>query len=189
MKGYYPGTGVLRVSIEGTYNTTNANYHRPDGTLDHVIELSRGSVKVSYFDASGTKKRLEQMFFRQSKDGNLEKGAKVSYKIYTIDEMDGDGNPSRSFRLWDGGLGAFALHSVVVNGVLYGEAEYSYDHQTHTLKTVRYWIGKADHKYDLEEEHKPEEALAPPAVPADELKPQVNLDEDDLPVPPPQSPH
>jgi hypothetical protein len=190
-KGYYPGTGVLRVSIEGSYSTTNAVYYRPDGTLDHVIDLSRGSVKVTYYDATGTKKRLEQIFFRQSADGNLERGAKISYKVYTIDEMDGDGNLSRSFRIWDGVLGAVVLHNVMINGVFvaYGEVEYTYDHDTHKLKTTRSWIGKADHKYDIEEEAKPEEALPPPAVPADELQPQVNLDEDDLPVPPPQSPH
>jgi hypothetical protein len=58
-------------------------------------------------------------------------------------------------------------------------SNYAKDSGTYTLERVRYWKGRSDHACDKEEVHTPEEKIAPPAVPSDELLMRVNPDEDD----------
>jgi len=182
---YYPGTTQLRMHsiVDEAHNTVQ--YFRPDGTLDHVLLLSQGYTIVRYFDTSGKTLLLEQWWERKDDD----KGSKKpTYVLSTIHEFDAKGEQTREVHYWDGKLGMIEILNVELAGVKYGQIDYVYDGDTKTLKTVKYWIGKAQHMYDKEETHTPEEKLTAPLLPADLLTMRINPDEDaDLLLPDPMS--
>jgi hypothetical protein len=182
---YYPD-GRVRLDASADYRMDTAKYFRPNGTLDHVLKLSSSMTDVEYYDASGTKMVLEQAWWRKEKTENGV--TKTYYRLYYVTEMDANGEKAREFTYFneDGELSTVDVYNVEVDGVKYGEVDYTYDARTHTLERALFWIGKADHHYDKEEEHKAEDKIAPISVPADDLVLHVNLDEDKLPVPPPQ---
>jgi hypothetical protein len=195
---YYPGcpavtgsalTSTTHVRLDSEVNGSEnvAKYYSKDDKLDHVLKLSRGYLVVQYFDPSGTKMLLEQSWYVKDK---VEHGKTTHiYSISTIKEMDADGNPLRIYNYWDGALGSIDAYNVTVNGVEYGEVDSVYDKDTHKLWRVMYWLGKADHKFDKDEYHTPEENIGLPAVPADLLKMRVDPEADHLLIPPPMSPY
>jgi hypothetical protein len=93
--------------------------------------------------------------------------------------VDAQGDPLRNIRYWNGDLD-FEEYNVTIDGVPYGEVDHNYvkGPTGFTLDNVKYWIGKADHKYDREDDHKPAENLLAPPVPADESRQSVNMLED-----------
>ena len=195
---YYPGcpaatgaalTSTAHVRLDSQVNSSEnvAKYFRKDDKLDHVLKLSRGYLVIQYFDPTGTKMLLEQSWFVKDK---VEHGqTRHTYEISMIKEMDADGKPLRTYNYWDGALGSIDAYDVTVDGVEYGEIDSVYDKDTHKLWRVMYWLGKADHKFDKDEYHKPEENLGLPQVAADLLKMRVDPEADHLLVPPPMSPY
>jgi hypothetical protein len=180
-------TPHIRLDSEVNGSENVAKYFRKDDTLDHVLKLSRGYLVVQYFDPSGTKMLLEQSWYVRDK---VEQGKTTHiYSISTIKEMDAAGNPLRNYNYWDGALGSIDAYNVTINGVEYGEVDSVYDKDTHKLSRLMYWLGKADHKFDKDEYHKPEENIGLPDVPADLLKMRVDPEADRLLIPPPMSPY
>jgi hypothetical protein len=174
---YFPGTSLVRMHSEVESRANIAQYFRMDGTLDHVLEISQGSTLVRLFDKTGKKKLFEQTWSSETKIVD-HKGV-TTFTINSILEVDAQGNPVRNIRYWSGDLD-FEDYNVTIDGVLYGEIDHVYvkGPTGYTLDNVKYWIGKADHKYDREDDHKPAENLLAPPLPADEANQVVNIQED-----------
>jgi hypothetical protein len=174
---YFPGTSNVRMQsiVDSLYNIVR--YLRPDGILDHILEISQGSTIVQYFDASGKVKLLEQNWDRVDKTDNGK--TKSTYKISMITEEDASGNDVRKIYYSSGQLSAIDLFNLEIGGVKYGEIDYVYDQASKTVEAIHYWIGKADHLMDKEETHKPEEKIAGPSVTAEETTMRVNPAEDE----------
>lgn len=182
---YYPGTNQVRVEGKASYYSMDANYYRLDGTLDHTLEISTSMLTVKYFDPSGKKELIEQCWWRHNQGVNGVR--KFAYSLYWVKEMGPDGKDQREFTYETDspGLGYIELHDVELNGQKFAEVDYNYDKETGFLKVVRYWKTMG-HGADIEEPHELSEKIAPPSVPAIDLKMGVDPEEDDLPVPPPQ---
>ena len=187
IRAYYPGTAQLRLEAKVDSGQDTAKYYGPHGKLDHVLKWSQGYLIIEYYDASGTKILLEQSWYVKDK---VEHGqTKHMYSISMIKEKDADGNPVRDYSYWNDALGSIDTYNVTVDGVDYGEIDSVYDKDKHTLWRVMYWRGKADHLFDKDEYHTPQENIGLPVVPPDLLKMRVDPEEDNLPIPPPQSSH
>jgi hypothetical protein len=183
---YFPGTSLVRMHSEVGTAANEANYYRRDGTLNYVLEISLGTTVVRLFDKTGKIKVLEQTWSRDTSIVNHQ--AVTTFNLDSVTEVDAQGNPAREIH-YLGDYTTYEEYNLTVDGVAYGEIDHSYKKgpSGFTLDTVRWWIGKADHKYDKEETHTPEEHLLPPTVPADEVKQVVNMQEDpDLLTPDPQ---
>jgi hypothetical protein len=183
---YFPGTRLVRMHSEVGTSSNVAQYFRRDGTLNYVLEIGIGTTVVRLFDKTGKIRTLEQNW---SRDTSIVNGQSVTtFKLYSVLEVDAQGEPVRLINFWDDIIG-YEEYNVTLDGVVYGEIDHTYKKGPNgfSLDMVRYWIGKADHQYDKEEDHKPEEHLPPPTVPADEVKQVVNIQEDpDLLAPDPQ---
>ena len=183
---YFPGTKLVRMHSEVGTSSNVAQYFRRDGTLDHVLEVSISTDVVRMFDKTGKIRTLEQNWSRDTSIVNHH--AVTTFKLDSVLEVDAKGEPARLLHFWDDIVGV-EEYNVTLDGVLYGEIDHTYKKNPNgfSLDMVRYWVGKADHKYDKEEDHKPEEHLLPPTAPADEVKQVVNMQEDpDLLAPDPQ---
>jgi hypothetical protein len=174
---YFPGTSNVRMQsiVDTLYNVVR--YFRPDGTLDHILELSQGSTIVQYFDATGKVKLLEQNWDRADKTENGKTTA--TYKISVVTEEDATGKDVRKIFYSSGLISAIDLYNVEIGGIKYGEIDYIFDQASKTVESVHYWIGKADHQIDREEAHKPVDNFTGPAVTAEETTMRVNPAEDE----------
>jgi hypothetical protein len=174
---YFPGTSLIRMHSEVGTESNVAKYYRRDGTLNYVLEIGQGSTVVRLFDKTGTIRLLEQTWSRNTSIVNHQ--AVTTFKLDSVLEVDAHGNPLRTIHFW-GDTIDYEEYNLNVDGVAYGEVDHDYKKGPggFSLDTVRYWVGHADHMYDKEETHKPEEHLLPPTVPADEVKQVVNMQED-----------
>jgi len=183
---YYPDTLTLRLDAVGDYYNDTVKFFRKDGTLEALVKISTGSTEIHYFDATGTKARLEQFWFRSDVKQN---GVVTSstYKMYYVTEFDAQGNKVRQVTFSDGSsISRVEAYDVTIDGVHYLELDYNYDRGA--LKEVRYWKDEVKFPpYKLETHELSEQITASP-VSAENLRLQIQIDSD-LPAPPPQSPH
>jgi hypothetical protein len=183
IQALYPGTKRLRLDVEVKKGATVANYLREeDGAINYVLRLCQGSTSVDYYDPAG-----KRVLFTQKWHWHIEVENGQTKKVYTIDtvtEQDEKGLIARLLYFWEGKLSSIHTFNRTVDGKLYGEIDSIYDRDSGTLARVWYWLGKADHKYDREDLHTPAEKILAPDM-KDLLTLRVNLDLDDLPIPPP----
>jgi hypothetical protein len=180
---YYPGTNKLRLDAKADYNAMTARYLRLNGTLDHIIKLSPSVTLIQYFDPSGTKITLEQTWWRDEKVVNGV--SKFKYRIYTLSEMDDQGEDIRDIGYEDGALEYIWVHNAQVKGTDYAEADYNFDQTKGFMARASYWKTMG-HQADIDEIHTEAENIRPPVIPPIDLKMAVDPDEDNLPIPPPQ---
>ncbi len=183
VKQYYPGSLKLRLDSLSDYYTNTVKYYREDGTLEAIVKISPGSTEIEYYDATGTKQRLGQMWFRT--DVTTDGVVTSTYKIYIVTEFDGQGNKTRQQSFSDGKPNREERYNVTIDGVTYVELDSDYDNAGN-LKTVRYWLNEVKFPPFKLEEHKPGDGSRTiPALNADSLLLQIQIDTD-LPIPPPQ---
>jgi hypothetical protein len=183
---YFPGTSLVRMHSVVQSDVNMVQYFRKDGTVHHILQLGPGSVLVQLFDSTGKTKVLQQMWFRETSIVNHK--AETKFSLDMVVEMDPQGNDARAFHVWGDRIEVEEKNQVY-EGVSYGEVDHTYAKGPTgwTLEDVKCWLGKADHGYDKDEVHKPEEHILMPALPDDELKAVVNLNEDpDLLLPDPR---
>ena len=184
IRAYDPGTRHVRMQAKADFQLDVATYYRPHGTRDYVLELSPATTTIRYFDATGKKVVLEQMWWRHDYVENGE--TKHKYEIFMITQMDSGGKPIREFSYRDGALWFVTDYHATVGDVKYAEVDYLYDMNTHTLAGAFYWrhAVKCCDQPTRKETYTPADNIAAPAVPQDLLKIRVNLDKDELPAPP-----
>lgn len=183
VKQYYPGSLKLRLDSLSDYYTNTVKYYREDGTLDAIVKISPGSTEIEYYDATGTKQRLGQMWFRT--DVTTDGVVNSTYKNYIVTEFDGQGKPTRQQTFSNGKPTREERYNVTIDGVTYVELDSDYDNAGN-LKTVRYWLNEVKYPPFKLEEHKPGDGSATiPALNADSMRLQIQIDTD-LPIPPPQ---
>ncbi len=183
VKQYYPASLKLRLESSADYYTNTVKYYREDGTLEAIVKISSGSTQIEYYDVTGAKQRLGQYWFRtdEKKDGVVNS----TYKIYIVTEFDGLGNQTRQQTFSNGKPTREELYNVTIDGVTYVELDSDYD-EAGNLKTVRYWLNEVKYPPFKLEEHKPGDGSPTiPALNADSLRMQIQIDTD-LPIPPPQ---
>jgi hypothetical protein len=182
---YYPGTKHVRMKARVDFHADVATYYSKNGIREYVLKLSADTTTIRYFDATGTKVVLEQVWWRHD---YVEQGeTKHNYHIYTITQMDDGGRPRREFMFQTGVLWSVTDYHVTVKGVAYAQVAYLYDEHTQTLAHVfyaRHAVTFSSHQPTKMETHTPEENIAAPTVGQDLLKIRVNLDADELPAPP-----
>ncbi len=187
LQKYYPDTHTLRVQAEGEGSADIARFYRKDGTLEAIVTITIGTTQIRYFDATGTRERLMQYWFRKDvkKDGVI---TSSTYKLYTVTEFDDGGNKLREVSYSDGVLNHEEFYNVTIDGVHFVELDYDYDKDTQTVKTVRYWKDEVKYPPYKLEEHTPDDKLTATPISAESLRMQLQVDSD-LPVPPPQFMH
>jgi hypothetical protein len=183
VEGYYPVTYKPRFSSKSDYNSDLVSYFHEDGSLWYKLDIGTSTVTVKYFDQTGTRELLEQMWWRHEVTTNGV--THVTYSLYTLAFWDDQGNKTRSMSFSEKGVVDFeTLYDVTVGGVKYKELDNFYNPDG-TLKETRYWIGEAHFPPDKIEPHQVQENIRA-QVPADALTMHVQID-DDLPIPPPQT--
>ncbi len=92
VKEYYPGILKLRLETSADYYQNTVRYYRVDGTLEAIVKLSSGMTDIEYYDTTGTKMRLHQMWVRTDvKTGGVI--TSQSYRPYEFTEFDDQGQP------------------------------------------------------------------------------------------------
>lgn len=188
IRSFYPGTDKLRLEAKQDSSYTEAKYYRLEGTLHHVIQRSRGMFRVEYMDELGLA-YLRQSFYVDTPDHNAEAKHGFIFKLYSVEELGPDGEAIRDFTYWDNRLSRAELRDADFQGRRYYAVSYTMDHDNNVLSKVFLWNTEQGHRADREVDVTPSDGLSPPAPPPSELKPLVNLEEDELPVPPPQYEH
>lgn len=182
VKQYYPGSLKLRLDSLSDYYVNTVKYYREDGTLEAVVKISPGTTEIEYYDLTGTKQRLGQMWFRT--DVTTDGVVNSTYKNYIVTEFDGQGNKTRQQTFSDGKPNREELYNVTIDGVTFVELDYDYD-KGGDLTAVRYWLNEVKYPPFKLEEHKPGEGLTIKPLDPDSLRLQIQIDTD-LPIPPPQ---
>ncbi len=186
VKEYYPGSLKLRLETSADYYQNTVRYYREnDGTLEAVVKLSPSVADIEYYDATGTKMRLHQMWFRT--DVKTDGVVTSTYKPYQFTEFDDQGNPVRQQSFSDGKVNEEQRFNVTIDGVTYIRMDYIYD-KDGTLNTRRYWLKTVEYPPFKLEEHKPAEGLRFTPLKAETMRLQIVIDPD-LPIPPPQTWH
>ena len=184
---YFPDSHKLRLESKTDANTDSVNYYRDeDGTLACQVALSGSSAEITYFDNTGKKPRLKQLWYFKEENVNGVKQRNY-YWLYEIGELDSEGNLTREVTFNDeGNVDGLSSYNAVANGTNY-QMLYRSFRSDGTLDIVTYWPNGLHGEMEKREDHTAAENIRiPVAVPADELKRQVEIDPD-LPLPPPQS--
>jgi hypothetical protein len=182
IEAYYPGNYKLRYKAKCDYSYDHVEYLREDGTLSYTLSMSYGMVTIQYFDETGKKLVLEQVWYR-----NTDTTGGVTTHTFVLSDVtltDDQGNKTRMLTVnHEGHAYHEELFDATINGVKYKEVDNFYSPDG-TLNESRFWINAVDHPYDKTETHTPAENLRV-TVPEGVLAMRVQIDED-LPVPYPQ---
>lgn len=183
VKVYYPGSFKLRLESSADYYQNTVRYYREnDGSLEAIVKLSPGMTDIEYYDASGTKVRLHQSWWRTevTADGVVTS----TYRPYVIDEYDAQGIQILQQTFSEGVVSEEQRFNVTIDGVTFFRLDYGYA-KDGTLKELRYWLKEVKYPPFKLETHTPAEGLKLTPLSAESLRMQIDIDPD-LPIPPPQ---
>lgn len=183
VKKWYPGGTQLRLSGSADYYVNTVNFYRIDGTLEAIVKLSPGYTAIEYYDATGTKVRLAQNWYRS--DEKVGDVVNSTYQIYVAREYDESGNPTREQTFSNGAPRSEQVFNVTLDGVTFVRVDYDFVPEG-TVKTVRYWLNEVKFPPFRLEEHTPADGLLVVPLSPESIRLQIQVDTD-LPIPPPQS--
>jgi hypothetical protein len=177
---YYPGGKSIRMKASGDWYTTTATYYRPNHTRESVLSMSYGATTVDWYNETGTKILLRQIWFKTDVDQGSQpwmSPTKHQYKLWYVEEKDRSGNPERAYTLYpDTATPQFIeQYNVKVPGD-WSSFLYRRD-GTLELKTYH----RSQRSDIAREEHSAAEGIVAPHVPANLLRVPSHLDEDDFP--------
>jgi hypothetical protein len=193
--GYYPGDDSdsplkLRFKSESDYYTDDAKYYRldRDGTLWYELKIGASTIDIIYYDATGTKPVLRQTFFRYDETGPdraIKMTANSVYELYDLYEFDSTGARGNTFGFLYSKLDNVDVNNITINGVFYKEISLYFDRETGAFTWGVLFPDGPDSRISVDKSN-----FTPPPLPhpsPDEMRIQVPVIGDDLPVPTPQS--
>jgi hypothetical protein len=187
--GYFAKSHKLRLESKTDSSIDSINYYRETGTLACTISMGLYSADITYYDNAGKNPRLKQWWWVKDESVNGVK-QRVYYSLYSVGEMDGQGNLTREVNFNEKGIvTGLTSYDEDVNGAHYKMIYRSFRPIDGTLDIVTYWPTGLQGNMEKREDHTAEENIRiPVTVPADELNRQVEIDPN-LPIPPPSYSH
>jgi hypothetical protein len=176
---YYPGKNI-RMKATGEWDRTIATYYRKNGSRDCVLDVGYGLTIVDWYNDTGTKKVLEQYWFRADSIKETDQWrspVKHQYKLWDVIQMDRSGNPLHEYAM----RGDYALPWFIT--------EYNVKNPGDSLSFIYDQDGKltltayqrTQRSKITREEHVPAEGIVAQSVPTNLLRAPSHLDEDDFP--------